>query len=147
MKSKVSSPLPDVRAAILRQARELVGTPFRHQGRVPGRGLDCLGVIVCVGRALKLFSHDRRDYPRVAPDGETLFREVARAGFTPIDPALAGPGDVYVMAMTRDPQHVALVTDRGILHAWLAARAVVEHGLDEFWASRIVAAFRFPGVN
>lgn len=147
MKSKLSPPLSDVRDAIVRQAREFVGTPFRHQGRVPGRALDCLGVIVCVGRQLKLFDHDRRDYPRVAPDGETLLREVARAGFRGIAPAAARPGDVYVMAMTRDPQHVALVTDKGILHAWLAARAVVEHGLDDFWAARIVAAFRFPGVR
>lgn len=112
-----------------------------------GRGLDCLGVIVCVGHGLGLFTHDRRDYPRVAPDGETLLREVERAGFRAVDPALALPGDVLVMAMTRHPQHVALLTDHGILHAWMAAGAVVEHELDEYWAARIIAAFSFPGVG
>lgn len=113
---------------------------------MPGCGLDCLGVIACVGKELGLVSHDVLDYPRLPPDGETLRREIARAGFTAIDVGAAQPGDVYLMRVTRHPQHVALVTDRGILHAWMEARAVVEHGLDDLWRARIVAAYQFPGV-
>lgn len=114
---------------------------------MPGRGLDCLGVIACAGKELGLVSHDVPDYPRLPPDGETLQREIARAGFQPVAVAAAQPGDVYLMRVTRHPQHVALKTDRGILHAWMEARAVVEHGLDDMWRARIVAAYRFPGVT
>ncbi len=35
------------REDFVRVARSYIGTPFHHQGRLPGVGLDCAGVIVC----------------------------------------------------------------------------------------------------
>ncbi len=64
---------------IITEARSWLETPFHHQGRVRGVGVDCIGLIVEVARALKLPSasgglvadYDERDYPR-EPDGERL---------------------------------------------------------------------------
>jgi cell wall-associated NlpC family hydrolase len=35
-------------------ARECLGTPFQHQGRVPGVGLDCVGVAIYAAREVGL---------------------------------------------------------------------------------------------
>jgi hypothetical protein len=48
------------------------------------------------------------------------------------------------MAWGREPQHVALITDHGIIHSYSGVGKVVEHGLDERWQQRISAAYRFP---
>ncbi len=48
------------------------------------------------------------------------------------------------MAWGREPQHVALVTDHGIIHSYSGVGKVVEHGLDDRWQQRITAAYRFP---
>lgn len=135
------------RADIVTLARSYIGTPFRHQGRSPGHGLDCIGVIVCIGRALELFDYDLPDYPRLPHGDMVLGPHVARAGFRPLPLSTARPGDVLMFRVLREPQHVALITGRGVLHAWLQAGAVVEHRLEPFWHSRIVGAFAFPKVT
>jgi hypothetical protein len=43
---------------ILREARTWLDTPFCHQGRKKGVGVDCLGVLVGVARALRLRAAD-----------------------------------------------------------------------------------------
>ncbi len=52
--------------------------------------------------------------------------------------------DFYFMAWGREPQHVALITDHGIIHSYSGVGKVVEHSLDERWRQRIAAAYRFP---
>jgi cell wall-associated NlpC family hydrolase len=39
-------------AEIIAAARACLGTPFRHQGRLPGIGLDCAGVALHVAQAV-----------------------------------------------------------------------------------------------
>ncbi|MBK8745664.1 MAG: peptidase P60, partial [Propionivibrio sp.] len=39
-------------AAILAAARACIGTPFVHQGRIPGLALDCAGLVVAVAQAI-----------------------------------------------------------------------------------------------
>lgn len=141
------APAAPLRGRIVETARRFVGTPFLHQGRTPGRGLDCLGVMVAVGRALDLFDYDVAGYPRQPTTDLPLAPHIAAAGFTPLPLAEAQAGDALLMRIIRQPQHVALLTDVGLLHAWLQAGAVVEHGLDPWWRRRIIAAYAFPGVN
>ena len=133
------------RADIVRAARGFLGTPFRHQGRVPGRGLDCAGVIVCAARALGLNAYDVTGYGRL-PHGGVLSRHLQAAGCTEIPIAEVRPGDLYLMRFDHYPQHLALVTDLGILHAYAEIGRVVEHRLDDVWRARIVAGLRLPGA-
>lgn len=44
-----------MRSDFLLATRALLGTSFQHQGRVPGVGLDCAGLVVC---ALTSCEHD-----------------------------------------------------------------------------------------
>jgi len=64
-------------------AMAYVGTPYRHQGRSPGTGLDCVGIVVCALQAMGVPVNDRRTYRNVPP--RSMLRENAlRHGFTEV---------------------------------------------------------------
>jgi cell wall-associated NlpC family hydrolase len=128
---------------VVRVARGFLGTPFRHQGRMPGRGLDCAGVIVCAARALGLSGYDVAGYGRL-PSDDAMADHLRAAGCRDI--ANGSPGDIYLMRFETDPQHLACITDIGVLHAYAEIGRVVEHRLDAVWRGRIVRAFRLPGI-
>jgi len=41
-----------IRDEIVRLSRAYIDTPFHHAARLPGVGLDCVGLLVCVARAV-----------------------------------------------------------------------------------------------
>lgn len=134
------------RSDILCAARAWLGTPFRHQGRCRGVGVDCIGLIVGVARDLGLGARDRTDYPR-QPDGRSL-EAALEDQLRLLGPGDMGPGDVLLMRIRRMPQHVGFLAEHGtIIHAHSAAGRVVEMRLNERWWERMVAAYRFPGVE
>ena len=71
---------------ICQQARTWLGTPFKHQGRVKGVGVDCLGLLIGVAQELdlrdaqgrKLAAFDALDYGHV-PDEKRLWRGLAQS--------------------------------------------------------------------
>lgn len=129
-------------ADIVREARRYVGTPFVHQGRQLGRGIDCAGLVVNVAHSLGLSDYDQDGYGR-EPQGE-LLRRILDEQMVQIPLAEYAPGDVLLMRFERYPQHLAVVTDHGIVHAYESVGRCVEHRLDDKWLRRIVAAYRFP---
>ena len=132
------------RADILRVARGYIGTPYHHQGRAPGAGMDCAGILVALARELGLYFPDRGGYTRQA-DGVTLQAEI-EARCVPVE--TAEPGDVMLFWIKRPskPCHVALATDIGMLHAYANCEKVVETCMDEWWQQRLIQAYRFRGV-
>lgn len=48
------------RAQIVEEARSYLGTKWLHQGRTRD-GVDCAGLVACVGNALGLIAYDRND--------------------------------------------------------------------------------------
>lgn len=123
------------------EARSWVGVPYIHQGR-NRFGVDCIGLVIAVRHALGLPHYDVADYGRV-PDGVRLRSECAKF-MTPV--AEAQPGDVYLMRITKYPQHLAIATERGLLHAWGPAGKVVETTMPTSWRSRVVQCFSVDGV-
>ena len=132
------------REMIVAEARKWLGTPFHHQGRVMGHGVDCAGLVACVGKALGLTCFDATGYGR-SPDPRAMGGILARE-LVGIPVPEARLGDVLWMAFDKEPQHVAIVTDVGIIHATSAIGRVVEHGVNEIWRRRIRGAFAWPGV-
>ena len=130
------------------EARTWLGTPFRHQGRAKGAGVDCAGLVVGVAKALGLSEFDTTAYGRL-PNGHQM-RRLCDEHLRSIQLDALLPGDVLLMAWRRYPQHLAIVADHpqglGIVHAHESAGQVVEHRLDEVWRARIRAAYAFPGV-
>lgn len=131
-------------ADVVAAARAWLATPWRHQGRSRGLGCDCAGLVIGVAHDLGLTDFDFTAYGRT-PHADTL-RALCDAHMQRIERAAVRPGDIYLMRWLAEPQHLAIATDLGIVHAYAAARRVVEHRLDDTWSGRIVQAYRLPGV-
>lgn len=128
---------------IIAEARTWLGTPFHHQGRVKGVGVDCIGLVVGVGRDLGLVDYDTTDYGRIP--NPVVMGKGLREHLIQTDQIV--PGCVLWFAFTQAPMHLGIVTDSGLIHAYATAEKVVETGLDEQWVKRTRGVFLFPGVN
>lgn len=137
------------RAAFVAEARTWLGVPWVHQGRARS-GVDCIGLLLCVGWALELTDFDFRNY-RYSNDPQMLFG-LADAHMSRIDLAQAQPGDVVAISYPGVPHHMGLLGDYAhgglsLIHSLnLWGRQVVEHRLDDAWRRRIKTAYAVPGV-
>jgi cell wall-associated NlpC family hydrolase len=132
-------------------ARRYIGTPYKHQGRVIGVGIDCVGLIVCVAREIGAVAPDFNvtGYPRI-PDGHSLMRHL-RERFIEIDQDEMRPGDVVCVSLTGYPTHIGIVGDYpggrlSVIHATIHEQKVVEHRL-MFTSMKYESAFRFGVSN
>lgn len=143
------------RAAFVAEARDWLGTPYHHQGRVKGVGVDCIGLPIGVARVLGILppTWDITGYAR-DPDGVTL-KTLCDAHLIPIAPAELRTGDLAVQVLPRGrlPQHFGIIVDHtgglGMVHAHGGQDGrgqVVQHGLGAALRHRIVLAYRIPGV-
>ena len=133
-------------------ARTLLGTPYEHQQRIKGVAMDCAGVPVYVARCLGMPVDDVLGYGRQPMPDE--MRRVLNAHLVRVATEAIQPGDVVWMRFQKEPQHLGIVGDYvfgglSLIHAYNGAGLgkVIEHRMDDVWRSRIVAAWRFPGVD
>ena len=133
---------------IIAAARACLGTPFRHQGRLPGIGLDCAGVAVEVARALGCAPLDVSGYGRTPAAGQLEAALEAQPDLERIvDREARQPGDILILRFGGDPQHVAILTDANtMIHSYANVGICCEHRLSPVWAARIVRVYRFRGV-
>jgi hypothetical protein len=143
--------------AFVAAARKLIGTPFVHQGRVPGVGLDCSGVLAKAADEIGHPYHDRLDYRRM-PSGAALIEGMEKNA-TRILPAEVVPGCAFLFWIKREPphpnepRHLAIVSDLGppmrMIHAYARKGTghdvgrVEEQEVTENWRHRIHSAWRF----
>ena len=118
-------------------ARQYLGVKFHHQGRQPW-ALDCAGLLILAARDIGREGNDLKGYSRI-PDGVTLQAilnsQLKRVFRKP------KPNDILLLRFRKNPQHIAIATDIGIIHSYESIGHVVEHGLDEKWIKRIVAVY------
>lgn len=138
------------RKELIQAARDCLDTPFHHQGRLEGVGLDCAGLVVVAGAKVGIEVADMTGYARI-PDGNALTDHCdAQADRVLLPDAI--PGDVILMTFDRDPQHLAIISDITdgcitVVHAWMQPKKVVENVLPEEWKRRIVAVYRLRGLD
>ena len=133
---------------LISAARGCLGTPFRHQGRVPGEALDCAGLLAEVARANGCQVIDRQGYSP-EPSGDSLLRAVDAQPYLirlPGGMAEAAAGDVLALRFGGAPHHLALHCGATIVHAWAAVGCVCAHELTAALQRRVVAAWRFRGL-
>jgi len=136
----------NIREKIIEEARTYLGTPFVHQGRLKGIGIDCIGLIVNVGKSLDLLHNDNTTYGRY-PDGVTLMAELRKYFIEKsIEKVQSGDVAVYWLKNPDIPTHVGIVTDYGLIHTYADIGKVVEHKLTKAWSKRLYAAFTYPGL-
>lgn len=128
--------------AIVAAARACVGTRFRAQGRIPGLGLDCVGVVLAAAAAVGVKPTCLPAYRLGGnyPDVEAI---LATHGCMCVGVIL--PGDVLVFAPTPQRRHFGIVTPTGLVHAHAGLDRVVEGPIDPEWA--IVGRWRLPGAR
>lgn len=126
-------------------ARELIGTPFQHQGRKKGIGIDCAGVPIWTMKQLGLADINVSNYPR-SPNGKMIV-EIERH----CEKTIIKPGVLVVYRISALPQHMGIISvyndGLGLIHAWDIAKEVVEHRLPEKWNDRLIGYYALPGVN
>ncbi len=139
-------------ADVVAAARSLLGTPFHHQGRLPGVGVDCAGVPIVVARQLGLVAPDF-DVSAYSsePDGVSLRafcdEHMSRWGFEEVG------GVVLVSFRGGAPRHLGIVADHvsgglSIIHADGERRkCVIETRLEWGPYMRRVQAYRLRGVE
>lgn len=131
---------------VVAEARRWIGTPFHHQGRLLGVGVDCAGLVIGVAKALGLATdyQDCTDYSR-QPDGEMtrlLVAHLDRVRFTD-----RRGGDVVHVAWSMIPQHVGILTNAGtLIHAY-GERGVVETTLSGQLLQGVRGVYRFRGIG
>ncbi|MDE1901659.1 MAG: C40 family peptidase [Alphaproteobacteria bacterium] len=122
-------------------ARACLNTPFHHQGRAPGAGLDCIGLVVIALRAAGKDVQDRNDYGR-RPDGFSLVEALHAHGAEAVGAIMAG--DILLFRYDGQPQHVALATSADtMIHAFAPAGKVVETSIGIYWQHRLTGIYRF----
>lgn len=138
-------------AEVVAEARAWMGTPWRHQHRTKVVSVDCAGLIIGVARELGLVApdFDFTGYGR-QPDGSLL--TVCEQFMTRIPRDQMGPGDVLVVAVEHDPQHMGVLVPYrhgglALIHASSTARKVVETRVMFSRTFVFRAAFRLPGVE
>ena len=130
-------------AAMVACARACLGTPFHHQGRCAGAGLDCIGLIVLAMRSAALEVQDSTDYGS-RPDGVSLVAALEAHGWEKVEGSIEA-GDVLLFRYDHQPQHVGLATSsRSLIHSFAPAGKVVETTLGMYWLHRLVGVYRLP---
>lgn len=127
---------------LIAAARACEHTPFVHQGRQPGVGLDCAGLLKVALCAIGRAPLDRTDYGRIPHGGELEAMLDAQPLLVRVPINEMRAADILLMRFKADPQHLALLAGETIIHAYEDAGKVVEHRLDTRWRARIVRVYR-----
>jgi len=129
-----------MRPDIANAAIELIGTPFRHQGRSPGVGVDCVGVWVCALRSCGVEVEDCATYRRL-PDSKELLRHM-RSQFGEKRWPVVGDAVVMLAPRHREPRHLAVYIGSGMVVDVVEGKKVRRRS---FLPSDVVAAFSVRG--
>ena len=137
------------RQAVLTAGRAWLGTPWRHQGRLKGQGVDCGGFICGVCQEVGLPYAYLEAYGRV-PDGVQL-RAIVEHVCKRVEFGQQKPGDMLLMKWSINPTHLAFLSDRGypfsLLHSCAGARMVTEHNYDREWETRTLSYYTWPELE
>jgi len=118
----------DIRERIVAEARTWLGTPYHHQGKVKGVGVDCAMILVDVYRQVGLIPEiDPRPYPpdwHLHRDEERYLGWVQQYGKEVETPK---PGDVVLFKFGRCLSHGGIVVDWPvIIHSYYGIGVIYE---------------------
>ena len=142
------------RSLVVAEARSWLECPFHHQGRLKTIGVDCVGLVLCVAKQLKLIEadFDVQGYSRI-PDGVNLLH-IADSKLIRITKEEMQPGDILVVSFDKEPQHLGILGNYrhgglSIIHAAGGGGndKVIETRLMFSSAMKFVAVYKLPGVK
>lgn len=120
------------------------GTPWHHQGRCPGVGLDCAGLVACGLRDAGANPADKIDYPRQQDRREIQKWLETHCTLVEGEPEI---GDICVFGVGGHALHIGVRTSKGLTHAFLRdgykEGAVVIVDFERYWRSHLVSVWRY----
>ena len=124
--------------AVLNEAQSYIDTPYHHLGRIKGHGIDCVGLIVCVCRALELPVIDCAWYPPMPL--RDFFPNLDDFSSETREPAW---GDLVLLATIprnfKTPTHLGILSPRGFIHAENRVhKRVIDTAWSDSWKPRVV---------
>ena len=155
------------RAEVIAKAREYLGSPYRHQGRVKHKAIDCLGLIACVAEELgisdasgqPILRSQHLDYP---PTGDSLRLLAEFCVPRLVERKDIQLGSIVALKLAKEPIHLAICASLGtslsMIHVCSArpriasrqlpnAGSVAEHVMDHTWRQRVCRIFDVPGIR
>lgn len=147
------------RSDVVEKAREYLGTPFQHQGRIKRLACDCVGLPLMVAEELGIL--DRYGIPLLGTDNanysdqplDGFIHEECQRRLIEKPMEKMRDGDVLTIKFPTIPCHTAIVTTiyscgcaRGMIHAFSPIGKVVEHVIDAPMYKRIAGVFEYPGI-
>jgi len=130
---------------VVNVAKTWLGTPYHHQGRLKNVGVDCIGLVIGVAHELGISDFEIKTYGRI-PNGKMML-SLMRQEMIEIPKTEKQSGDIGLFVFNRDPQHVAIFTDDGMIHSYAQVNKCIEHGFTPPWTERLVAVFRYKGIE
>ena len=138
-------------SALVKEARALIGTPWRHQGRSK-RGVDCIGLVLLAAEnaGLDLIKVSGVDAPRVySRNADPKLYELVHRACTQTSALVPGCLLFFRFDSDRHPRHFGIYTDEGtVIHAESRLRRqVIEHGRRAQWSRWTHSLWLLPGVR
>jgi len=119
----------DLRAAVVAEALSWAGTPYHHNARLKGIGVDCVWLLLetymSVGIVPQEFSPGNYSREWYFHRDEEMYLAGVERYSRKIAPEQVGPGDVAVYKIGRCVSHGAIIVDdHYLIHANRKARQV-----------------------
>lgn len=128
---------------LLSVSREYIGTPYHHEARLKGVGIDCVGLVICTHAELGIHLPDAIPYPQYPPAG--LLNDCLKKADLQIVPkadARAGDFATFWIHQPGVATHLGVLTDKGLIHCYTQVGSVVEHWMTAKWSKRLVSIRR-----
>lgn len=126
---------------IIELARECLGTPFVHQGRICGVAMDCAGVLVHVLKGLNLPYNDQKGYPCRPYKGLLEKGLSEQPHLQEILLSELSAGDVVLFRIETAPRHLGIYTGENVIHAYKDTGRVIEQSFKP-WTSQLKHVYR-----
>lgn len=136
---------------VIAAARRYLGVPYRKRGR-SAHGLDCLGLIILIGRDLHVPHEDELDYSIHPSPDFTMLKRLAKYCIQ-VPPDTPKPGLIGTFAESRLPGHIGVFSSKygrdHLIHARIRPGRVIEESWDQIphHQLRMVAMFAIPGME
>ena len=135
-----------LRSDIVSEARTWIDTPYGHQGRRKGTRVDCVGLVIGVGRTFGLTEFEHKAYT-MSPD-PVLMRRLCDENLNPLGTRSQVElklGMVLLLKVDNEPQHMGIVSEINppfIIHSMRSIRFCREQELN---VTDIVVVYDYKG--
>lgn len=137
-----------IKEDILKELFEHLDTPYKHQGRLKGIGIDCIGLIISIFKNCGYLNNmiDNKNYDRI-PSSDLFLKHIEKHSYK-IKKDEIQETDLITFKILEQVNHIGMIykIENDIIyfiHAFQPAGKVVKDKIDLKWQRRIENFYRF----